>query len=99
EPVYIGALASSIEAELKRPPFKPELILASFHGIPKSYADDGDPYPAQCAETVRLLRARLGLDEGKLLLTFQSRFGRAEWLQPYTDKTVESLASRGIKSI
>ena len=98
-PVYIEALARSIEAELKRLPFKPELILASFHGIPKSYAEEGDPYPAQCEETVRLLRARLGLDERKLMLTFQSRFGRAEWLQPYTDKTVESLAQRGVKSL
>ena len=92
DPVYIDALAASIEAELETLPFKPEMILASFHGIPKSYADDGDPYPAQCTETVRLLRERLGLDESKLMLTFQSRFGRAEWLQPYTDETVKSLA-------
>jgi ferrochelatase len=98
-PVYIEALARSIEAELKRLPYKPELILASFHGIPKSYAEEGDPYPAQCEATVRLLRARLGLDERSLMLTFQSRFGRAEWLQPYTDKTVESLAQRGVKSL
>ena len=63
DPVYIDALAASIEAELKALPFKPEMILASFHGIPKSYADDGDPYPEQCYETVRLLRARLGMDE------------------------------------
>jgi ferrochelatase len=98
-PVYIEALASSIEGALKTLPFKPELILASFHGIPKSYADDGDPYPTHCTETVRLLRARLGLDESKLMLTFQSRFGRAEWLQPYTDKTVEALAKRGVKNL
>jgi ferrochelatase len=99
EPVYIVALASSIETELKRLPFAPELILASFHGIPKSYAEDGDPYPAHCFETVRLLRKRLNLDESKLMLTYQSRFGRAEWLQPYTDKTVEALARRGVKSL
>ena len=99
DPVYIDALASSIEAELKRLPFKPELILASFHGIPKSYADEGDPYPRHCEATVRLLRERLKLDESKLMLTFQSRFGRAEWLQPYTDKTVEALARRGVKSL
>ena len=97
--VYIEALAGSIEAELKRLPFAPELILASFHGIPKSYADEGDPYPAQCHATVRLLRARLGMDESKLMLTFQSRFGRAEWLQPYTDLTVEALARRGVKNL
>jgi len=99
ERVYIEALASSIEAELKRLPFTPELILASFHGIPKSYVDDGDPYPVHCGETVRLLRERLKLDETKLMLTFQSRFGRAEWLQPYTDKTVEALARRGVKNL
>ena len=97
--VYIDALAVSIEAELKRLPFKPDLILASFHGIPKSYVDDGDPYPSHCDETVRLLRAAAGLDESKLMLTFQSRFGRAEWLQPYTDKTVEALAQRGVKNL
>jgi ferrochelatase len=99
EPVYIEALARSIEAELKRLPFAPEMILASFHGIPVSYATEGDPYPEQCETTVRLLRARLSLDERKLMLTFQSRFGRAQWLEPYTDKTVESLARRGVKSL
>ena len=99
EPVYIEALASSIEAELKKLPFEPETILASFHGIPKSYAQAGDPYPDQCRETVRLLRARMGLGEDRLMLTFQSRFGRAEWLQPYTDKTVEALAMRGVKNL
>jgi ferrochelatase len=97
--VYIDALAVSVEAELKRLPFRPDLILASFHGIPKSYVDDGDPYPTHCYETVRLLRARLGLDESKLMLTFQSRFGRAEWLQPYTDMTVQALAQRGVKNL
>jgi ferrochelatase len=99
EPVYIEALATSIEAELRRLPFKPELILASFHGIPKSYVDEGDPYPSHCAETVRLLQERMKLDDSKLMLTFQSRFGRAEWLQPYTDKTVEALAQRGVKNL
>ncbi len=99
ESVYIEALASSLEAELKKLPFVPEKILASFHGIPKSYVEDGDPYPGHCAETVRLLRARLKLDENKLMLTFQSRFGRAEWLTPYTDITVKSLAQRGVKNL
>jgi protoporphyrin/coproporphyrin ferrochelatase len=99
DPVYIEALAVSIEAELRRLPFEPELILASFHGIPKSYAEDGDPYPTHCAATVRLLQQRMQLDDSKLMLTFQSRFGRAEWLQPYTDKTVEALAQRGVKNL
>jgi ferrochelatase len=99
DPVYIEALAVSIEARLKALSFKPGIILASFHGIPKSYADDGDPYPVQCLETVRLLRERLGLGERELMLTFQSRFGRAEWLKPYTDETVKSLAESGVKNV
>ncbi|MEI8153476.1 MAG: ferrochelatase [Hyphomicrobiales bacterium] len=99
DPVYIDALAVSIEESLKTLPLTPELIMASFHGIPKSYVDEGDPYPTHCVETVRLLRERMNLDETKLMLTFQSRFGRAEWLQPYTDKTVEALARRGVKRL
>jgi ferrochelatase len=98
-PVYIEALAGSIEAEHKRLSFQPELMLASFHGIPKAYAEDGDPYPRHCEETVRLLRARLKLDADQLMLTYQSRFGRAEWLQPYTDVTVEALARHGVKRL
>jgi ferrochelatase len=99
DPVYIDALAVSIESELKRLPWTPDIILASFHGIPKSYADAGDPYPEHCRETARLLRARMKLGEDKLMQTFQSRFGSAEWLQPYTDKTVEALAQRGVKNL
>jgi protoporphyrin/coproporphyrin ferrochelatase len=99
EPLYIEALAVSIEEELTRLAFEPEIILASFHGIPKSYAEEGDPYPQQCAETVRLLRERLGLDEQRFMLTFQSRFGRAEWIKPYTDETVRSLAQGGVHNL
>jgi protoporphyrin/coproporphyrin ferrochelatase len=99
EPVYIDALATTLQTALAGLAFKPELILASFHGIPKNYAEQGDPYPQQCAETVRLLRARLGYDANKLILTFQSRFGRAEWLTPYTDTTIEQLARRGVRNL
>jgi protoporphyrin/coproporphyrin ferrochelatase len=99
DPAYIGALAASIRTALGQLAFEPDTILASFHGIPKSYAEQGDPYPQQCAETVRLLRQELGYDERKLTLTFQSRFGRAEWLQPYTDKTVERLARSGVHKL
>jgi ferrochelatase len=99
DPVYIEAIASTLRASLAGIGFEPELVLASFHGIPKDYAEQGDPYPRQCAETVRLLRARLGYDANKLLLTFQSRFGRAEWLTPYTDKTVEQLARQGVRNL
>ena len=96
---YIDALAVSIEAHLKTLPFVPELIVASFHGMPQKYIDQGDPYQAQCVATTDALRKRMGLDATKLLLTFQSRFGFDEWLQPYTDKTVEKLAKDGVRRI
>ncbi len=99
EPVYIDALARSIEQHVAGLDFEPEVVLASYHGIPQSYVRRGDPYPRQCEETTRLLRERLGWDDRKLILTYQSRFGPEEWLQPYTDKTVEKLAREGVKSI
>ena len=77
----------------------PEVIIASFHGIPQHYFDKGDPYYCHCAKTTRLLRERLRLDENKLMMTFQSRFGRAEWIKPYTDETVKALAARGVKNL
>ncbi len=99
EPFYIDALAASIEKHLATLSFVPEIVLASYHGIPKVYADKGDPYREHCLETTRLLRERLGWSEKRLMTTFQSRFGAQEWLQPYTDKTVERLAGEGVKSI
>jgi protoporphyrin/coproporphyrin ferrochelatase len=96
---YIEALAVSIETHLAGLDFKPELIVASFHGMPKEYVDKGDPYQTQCVATVDALRKRLNLDSSKLLLTFQSRFGNAEWLQPYTDETMKRLASEGVRRI
>ncbi len=99
DPAYIEALAASIEGHLAGLPFKPELIVASFHGMPKEYVEKGDPYERQCVATTEALRKRLNLDASKLLLTFQSRFGRAEWLQPYTDKTIEKLAKDGVRRI
>ncbi len=99
EPVYISALASSVRAHLRALDYEPDVIIASFHGLPKDYVDKGDPYQTQCEQTAYALRAALGMDENKLRLTFQSRFGKAEWLQPYTDKTVEALAKEGVKSI
>jgi protoporphyrin/coproporphyrin ferrochelatase len=99
DPEYIDALAVSISAHLKTLPFEPELILASFHGMPQKYIDKGDPYQAQCVATIDALRQRMGLDASKLMLTFQSRFGFDEWLQPYTDKTIEQLAKDGVRRI
>nr|AAK14798.1 ferrochelatase [Brucella abortus] len=99
EPVYIDALARSVEKHLVTLSFKPEVILTSYHGIPKSYSDKGDPYRQQCLETTRLLRERLGLGEDEMRATFQSRFGPEEWLQPYTDETVKELAKNGVKLV
>jgi protoporphyrin/coproporphyrin ferrochelatase len=99
DPDYIEALAASIDAHLKTLPFVPELIVASFHGMPQKYVDSGDPYAVQCQATTDALRRRMGLDASKLLLTYQSRFGFDEWLKPYTDKTVEKLAKDGVRRI
>jgi ferrochelatase len=99
DPVYIDALASSLAAATSAAVNPPEVVLASFHGLPKEYAEKGDPYPQHCAVTTALLRERLGVDESRLMMTFQSRFGRTEWLTPYTDKTVEALAKRGVKHL
>ena len=99
EPVYIEALARSIETHLATLNFEPEIVIASYHGIPQSYFKKGDPYHCHCMKTTRLLRERLDWSKEKLITTFQSRFGPEEWLQPYTDKTVEKLAKEGVKSI
>lgn len=99
DPVYIDALATSITRHLGTLDWEPEVVLTSFHGIPKSYFEKGDPYYCQCQKTARLLREKLGWSTDKLQVTFQSRFGPEEWLQPYTDKTVEKLAQDGIKRI
>jgi ferrochelatase len=99
DPVYIEALVAVTQAELGKLPFEPEVILASYHGMPEEYVRKGDPYQQHCIETTRLLREGMGLGDDKLMLTFQSRFGRAKWLEPYTDQTVKALARRGVKSI
>ncbi|WP_068313282.1 ferrochelatase [Polycladidibacter hongkongensis] len=99
DPAYISALAKSIETHLAGLDFEPEVMLASFHGIPQSYFKKGDPYHCHCQKTARLLAKELGWEEGRLRITFQSRFGPEEWLQPYTDKTVEELAKQGVKKL
>ena len=99
EPAYIDALARSMETALAKLDFEPEVVLASFHGVPKEYLMKGDPYHCQCAKTLRLLRERMGWSKEKLQLTFQSRFGPAEWLKPYTDETVKALAESGVKRL
>src|SRR6266404_4035070 len=99
DPDYIDALAVSINAHLATLPFQPELIVASYHGMPQKYVDKGDPYQAQCIATTDALRKRLGLEAAKLILTFQSRFGFDQWLKPYTDQTIEQLAKDGTRRI
>ena len=99
ESAYIDALAASINAALAKLAYKPDALIASFHGMPEDYVAKGDPYQQQCTETTVLLRKKLKLDDERLIMTFQSRFGTAEWIKPYTDATVKSLAERGVKNI
>jgi protoporphyrin/coproporphyrin ferrochelatase len=99
DPAYIGLLATSLRTALSRLDFVPDTILVSFHGLPKEVAAKGDPYYGQCLETWRLLREDLGLGADRCPVSFQSRFGAQEWLQPYTAAMVQSLASKGTKSL
>jgi protoporphyrin/coproporphyrin ferrochelatase len=99
DPTYIDALAKSMEASLAKLDFEPEIILATFHGMPQKYLEKGDPYHCHCQKTSRLLRERLGIAKERWRTTFQSRFGNDPWLQPYTDKTVEALAKEGVKRL
>ena len=96
-PMYIEALAQSIRKKVSEISWKPDLIVASYHGIPKSYFDKGDPYQCYCQKTSRLLKEQF--KEIPIETTFQSRFGPQEWLQPYTDKTLEKLPSEGKKNV
>ena len=96
-PMYINALVNSIKEKLKNINWKPDLILASYHGIPKKYFDKGDPYHCYCHKTTRLISEKFTSIE--IRTSFQSRFGPQEWLQPYTDKTLEELPKQGKKNI
>jgi protoporphyrin/coproporphyrin ferrochelatase len=95
---YIAAIAKSIEQHWQNNA-KAEKLLFSFHGLPKDYTDAGDPYFDECHETANLVSEKLNLNKEEWLTTFQSRFGPREWLKPYTDKTLKSLATDGIKSV
>lgn len=99
DPVYVEALARSLTEHLAKEGIDPDVVLTSYHGIPQSYFRKGDPYHCHCHKTTRLMREVLGWDKEKLRVTFQSRFGPEEWLQPYTDKTVEQLAKDGVKTV
>ena len=97
EPKYIEALIKSIKQKLESINWKPDLIISSYHGIPKKYFDKGDPYHCYCQKTTRLMKENF--NEIDIQTTFQSRFGPQEWLTPYTDKTLESLPSKGVKNL
>ena len=99
DPAYIEALAASLSEALAGLEFEPELVLASYHGLPREFLDKGDPYHCHCLKTTRLLREKLGWHKDWLRTVFQSRSGRAEWLQPYTDVTIADLAKKGVKRI
>ena len=97
EPLYINALINSIEKKISEINWKPDLIVSSYHGIPKSYFEKGDPYHCYCHKTTRLMKEKFKKIE--IQTTFQSRFGPQEWLTPYTDKTLENLPEKGIKNL
>ena len=97
EPLYIKALVNSLNLKISKLHWKPDLVLASYHGIPQKYFDKGDPYHCYCHKTSRLLSEEFKTTEIKT--TFQSRFGPEKWLQPYTDKTLETLPKEGKKNI
>jgi len=98
EKLYIEALVNSLNKKISEVSWKPDLIIASYHGIPKKYFDKGDPYQCYCQKTSRLLKEKFSKNI-PIKTTFQSRFGPQQWLQPYTDKTFESLPKEGIKNI
>lgn len=97
-PDYISALAEQISRYQEQEGRADKLIL-SYHGIPREYADKGDPYPDQCHQTSELVAKKMGLADTQWMTTFQSRFGPAEWMQPYTDKTLEALPGKSVKSV
>ena len=99
EPAYIAALATSVRTHLTGLTWQPDVLLASFHGLPQRYFDAGDPYHCHCALTTRLLAEALGWPRDRVMLTFQSRFGREEWLRPYIKDVVRTLPASGRRRV
>ena len=91
QPLYIDALAKSVEEAYAKQEVKPEVLVCSYHGVPKRYLMQGDPYHCQCQKTTRLLKERLGWKDTDIITTFQSKFGPEEWLKPYTVEEVARL--------
>lgn len=98
-PAYIAAVADSLKEHIATLGWLPDRILVAFHGLPKEYLDKGDPYHCQCQKTARLLREKLAYSKEQMQIVFQSRFGKAEWLKPYAQDTVEELPSQGVKKL
>ncbi|MDG1310931.1 MAG: ferrochelatase [Porticoccaceae bacterium] len=97
-PLYIQALCDSIQAHIDQHGM-PDKLMFSYHGTPERYLKKGDPYHCLCHQTTRLVREKMGLDEDRIMTTFQSRFGREPWLQPYTDKTLEAMPAGAVKHV
>lgn len=97
-PLYIRALADQVRESWDRNG-RGDKLVCSYHGIPKRYADNGDIYPVQCTQTTRLLAQELGLTSDQIMMTYQSQFGKEEWLQPYTDQTMAQLPKQGVKRL
>ena len=98
-PDYINALATSIEQAYEKAEIRPDILVCSYHGVPKRYLIQGDPYHCHCQKTTRLLKERLGWDNTQIVTTFQSKFGPEQWLQPYTVQEVAHMAEKGQKNI
>ena len=96
---YIAALANSIERAYAKKEIRPDVLVCSYHGVPKRYLMQGDPYHCQCQKTTRLLKEKLGWDDTQIITTFQSKFGPEQWLQPYTVEEVARMAQKGQKNI
>lgn len=98
-PTYVRLVAEAIRSHLAALDWEPQLVITSFHGMPEDYLLKGDPYHCQCQKTARLVGQSLGMTPDRLQVCFQSRFGKAEWLKPYLDKTLEELPGRGITRV
>ncbi|MDX6752045.1 ferrochelatase [Geminicoccaceae bacterium 1502E] len=98
-PTYIRLLAESVRSHLAGLDWEPERLVMSYHGVPKRFLIEGDPYHCHCQKTTRLVREALGWPEERVMTVFQSRFGPEEWLQPYLDKTLESLPGEGVRKV
>lgn len=96
DPKYVAVLAKNVKKQIKKLPHTPDKIIISFHGIPKSYVDEGDPYSEHCEESTALLAKKMNWQDSDYMMTYQSRFGRAEWLQPYTQEELPKLHKKGI---